>query len=472
VEYFSGETTPDAFRDNLMSVVRNDFPGHPTGTVSYSRNNKLDILITVCHQGYIDTDKLGYRPGTLRQATETLSLQSPGGITGIARGVISLGHTYQHSTVPAKGGQGEFSYSAQSVELDYNTGKEACFTIEWVANLSDDFIWTGFTRTEVQESFSEKLDVNGSCLELHDQSSRSGGRKSQRLIVGGVELFFLNGQAKSDVSRIIYRGCPSEEIRNRIRGCISFIFGLPVVHLGSTNYSEKWDIVSCKSIDGFSIDGLVLNLQPQPPYPIFSAYYNVLDAEMFSNAVNNLYNSYDRLNLSRILWQYWYAVCSPMQSSAVHYGGLIENLQRMLNMSAKDGGRILPKEQWFVIQKVFAKHLEDAGITGAELKLLTGKISSLNQASPSLALSRTLSSMGMSISDLEDGAWKHRNYAAHGMFSPDFQDIILNSKLLKTLFHRLIAGATYCSDTYIDYYSLGHPVRKITESISKPYEET
>jgi len=151
---------------------------------------------------------------------------------------------------------------------------------------------------------------------------------------------------------------------------------------------------------------------------------------------------------------------------------LIENFQRTLNIPIKEGGRILPKEQWSAIRIAFNKHLEEVGVTGAELKLLMGKISSLNQASPGLALSRTLSSMGMSISGIEEDAWKHRNYAAHGYFSSDFQGVILNSKILKMIFHRLIAGATYCSDTYIDYYSLGQPVRKITDSISSLYGES
>ena len=471
MRYFSGEIAPDVFKDGLMHVVKNDFSGHPTGMVSYSRNDKLDIVLTVHHQGYIDDGDSGYEPGTLREATETLTLKNPGGITGIARGAVNQGYKYQHSLSPDKKGQGEFSYSVHSVELDFNTGKTACFTIEWITNLSDSFILTGFVKTVVEENFSEKIEGDGLFLELRDQSSRSGGRKSQRLNVDGIELFFLNGEDKSDASRIIYRGCPTEEVRDKIRGCISFVFGLPIVYLGHTEYSENWDVVSCKSMDGFSVGGLALDLQPLPPYPLYSKYRNVLDPELFSNAVNGIYKNYDRLSLSKILWQYWYAVCSPLHSSAVHYGGLIENLQRTLNIPVKDGGKIVSKEQWSAIRIVFKKHLEDIGVTGAELKLLMGKISSLNQASPGLALSRTLSSMGISISDIEEDAWKHRNYAAHGFFSSDFQGVILNSKILKVLFHRLIAGATYCSDTYIDYYSLGQPVRKITDSISKPHGE-
>ncbi len=127
----------------------------------------------------------------------------------------------------------------------------------------------------------------------------------------------MNGEDKSDASRIIYRGCPTEEVRNKIRGCISFVFGLPIVYLGHTEYSENWDVVFCKSMDGFSVGGLALELQPLPPYPIYSKYYNVLDPELFSNAVNSIYKRYDLLNLSKILWQYWYAVCSPTHSSAV-----------------------------------------------------------------------------------------------------------------------------------------------------------
>ncbi len=39
------------------------------------------------------------------------------------------------------------------------------------------------------------------------------------------------------------------------------------------------------------------------------------------------------------------------------------------------------------------------------------------------------------------------------------------SKILRLLFHRMLAGITYCSDQYIDYYNLGHPVRAVIEAV-------
>ncbi len=44
-------------------------------------------------------------------------------------------------------------------------------------------------------------------------------------------------------------------------------------------------------------------------------------------------------------------------------------------------------------------------------------------------------------------------------------ELILNSKILKLLFHRMVAGITGCSDRYVDYYNLGHPVRALTEAV-------
>jgi hypothetical protein len=98
-------------------------------------------------------------------------------------------------------------------------------------------------------------------------------------------------------------------------------------------------------------------------------------------------------------------------------------------------------------------------------RILEGKISSLNQAPQNLALKRLLDTMGLGIGDVEMKAWKHRNMAAHGGVSDNPIELILNSKILKLLFHRLLAGITDCSDRYIDYYNLGHPVRALTEAV-------
>ena len=97
--------------------------------------------------------------------------------------------------------------------------------------------------------------------------------------------------------------------------------------------------------------------------------------------------------------------------------------------------------------------------------MLHNKVGSLNQLPQNLALKRLLGRLGLQIGTAELDAWKHRNMAAHGSISEDAVEVILNAKLLKLLFHRLLAAVTFCSDHYIDYYNLNFPVRPTVEAV-------
>ena len=59
----------------------------------------------------------------------------------------------------------------------------------------------------------------------------------------------------------------------------------------------------------------------------------------------------------------------------------------------------------------------------------------------------------------------HRNNAAHGneIEYENYINLIRETKLLKLLFHRIVLTITSASDSYFDYYSLGHPIRPLEE---------
>ena len=126
---------------------------------------------------------------------------------------------------------------------------------------------------------------------------------------------------------------------------------------------------------------------------------------------------------------------------------------------------LLETDTWQALHSVFQQWLRTARIDPKLREVLKGKVSSLNQAPQSLVLERLLEATGLATSDAEIRAWKHRNMAAHGGISDQPIELILNSKILRLLFHRMLAGITYCSDRYIDYYNLGHPIRAVIEAV-------
>lgn len=222
-----------------------------------------------------------------------------------------------------------------------------------------------------------------------------------------------------------------------------------------------------RSVDAFSLDGAVFKLYYLPPYPINNARYaNVIDENLVNAAVNVLFEKFDAIKFNELSWSYWYAVCAPPHAAAVHFGSLIEQLQKNSNGIIKTTrGKLLDDETWSSLNSTILNWLRAAKIDPEIRPILKGKIATLNQAPQNLALKRLLDTMGLSTSDVERKAWAHRNMAAHGGVSDNPVELILNSKILRLLFHRVLAGITSCSGWYIDYYNLRHPVRALAEPV-------
>jgi hypothetical protein len=303
-------------------------------------------------------------------------------------------------------------------------------------------------------------------------SLRSGGGDAAlHLKVAGVDLYVLRTSDRNDGSKnagqIVYKGCPDEEFRNKVRDCLSFIFGKPIVYLGYTAYCAEWHPTFMKSVDAFSIGGAMFRLHSEPPYPINDNWRrNRIDQNQVGIMVNALIEKYDVLRLNEICWIYWYAVCAPLHASAIHFGSLIEHLQRKaVNLVATKPSKLLDDGVWQSLRGTLKHWLNEQNVNPQLRAILEGKISSLNQAPQSLVFTRMLEAMGLKITDAEIQAWKHRNMAAHGGVSDNQFELIVNRHLLRILFHRLLAGVTYCSDRYVDRYNLNHPIRPVTEGV-------
>jgi hypothetical protein len=203
-----------------------------------------------------------------------------------------------------------------------------------------------------------------------------------------------------------------------------------------------------------------------PPYPINQAQFaNVIDQEHVGGVVDALLKKYDAIKFDELSWSYWYAMCAPLHAAAVHFGSLIEQLQNNSGKVIEIRRSLLEADTWGALNGIILDWLKSSSIDPDRLSILRGKVSGLNQAPADVVLRRVLETLGLSTSDAETRAWKQRNVAAHGGISDNSVELILNSKILRLLFHRLLAGITYCSDRYIDYYNLGHPVRALAEAV-------
>ena len=391
------------------------------------------------------------------------------GWIGAARGVIARGYHSQSNS----GDEPETveTFSAHSVEWNFQRKIDPAYVVEWIANVPQGFIWTEPVRFEVTRTSTKSIGSGDAGIRMTGSSRSTGGSRALHIRASEFDLYVMNSIDGENDSRrsgqIVYRGSPDQTFRDKVRTCLSFVLGRPLVYLGYTAYCPEWIPTFMKSIDGFSIDGAVFKLHALPPFPINEGRYaNIIDQDLVSVIVNALLMKFDEIKFNELSWAYWYAVCAPVHATAIHFGGVIEQLQKNAgNLISPTRGKLLDDETWRSLNGVISQWLKTAKLESDIKNILAGKISSLDRAPADLVLKRLLDAMGMQVGDTETKAWRQRNKAAHGGMSGNHVETILNGKLLKILFHRLLAGVTYCSDRYIDYYNMGFPIRSLSDFI-------
>jgi hypothetical protein len=464
------ENITDYFNDRLMQVINPGPLRGPVKKLSLRRNKKGDLILATISDGWHKEDRQGRPAGTVFQSTDTIEFRHLGGARAIASGVVPYSYRSQGSV--GKQAETTEKSSVQSIALDFHRGEQSAFLIEWVDNIATNFIWPDLLNQHSIEKFTETLGSQGNQLTIFgSEEEKSGGRGAMHLTIAGIELFLAKGKTKGRkkrLGRIIYGACPSQEIRDKVRECLSFALGLPIVYYGHTEFCANWIPTRTRSVDALSIAGGVFALHEQPPFPICdSKYGRVLDGLLVSAVTNSIFDKYDELKFRELSFAYWHAVCAPAHIAAAHFGALIEQFQRASSDEAIRASRkgILDDGLWKDLREKIKITLDAATIPEELMPILRNKMEGLNQAPQSVMLRRLLDRLGLKVGDVETKALKRRNKAAHGHLSRDHLEIILNNTTLRVLFHRMLGGVTHCSASYVDYYSLNFPTRALSNPI-------
>jgi hypothetical protein len=455
--------------DGLVRVTNSGPLLGPVKGMKIRRNKKGILILATKSDGSPNQDREGHPAGTVRQSNESIEFEHVSGGRGVVRGVVP--HNYiSHSRIGESTETVEKS-GLTSAEINFCRKEKAAFLIEWVDNISDDCMWPHMVDYRSTRTSTETLGSQEHQLTISESGERfSGGRSAMRLIIGGIELFLVKNSHKNRrkrLGRIVYRSCPNREFREKARECLSFALGLPIVYYGHTEFCADWIPTSAMSLDAFSIKGSVYSLYDQPPFPIYDTRLGrMLDSRLVETIANSIFDRYDELNFRDLSWSYWHAVCAPAHIAAAHFGAVIEQFQRASseNIHASRKG-MLDDEHWKTLRAKIRATLASTDIPSETLSILRNKIDSLNQAPQGMILKRLFDRLGLTLGDAELNAWRHRNIAAHGHLISNPVEVILNSKVLRVLFHRMLAGVTYCSDSYMDYYNLDFPTRALSDPV-------
>lgn len=442
----------------------------PITRFSIKRNQKLKIVFSSLSAGNSVAPEVEWVSGVVRKNLDSVGFRDHIGCTARAVGVTPIDHCSSHNYISNESSTSQES-TVNYVEVNFPDAK-VDFTIDWVLNMGDGILWPHSEKLEVESNTRACWGMNG-----FDVSSKEGHRRSSHscfcLSVAGIDIVVGRTQESKDDDHkkgyILYKGEIGDEVRSKVRGCLSFVLGAYLVYLGTASFSQSGQFGYLKSLSAYSIGGRVFEIGRLPPAPLGFTYERELNPEVASRMVNALYESYEKFNLQYLFWQYWHAQCAPYHIAAVHFGAAIESLQkRYMDVCGKLSlGAIMSKACWRKLYKELKEVVESDGVASGERDLLIQQLGNLNRAPQKIVMERFLNALGISLGTVELDAWQHRNDAAHGNeISSDGEiSLIRGNKVLKVMLDRMILKMTNASDHYVDYYSYGFPVRALTDPI-------
>ena len=449
---------------------RSSFGDHGNSRVALRRDKRSNLILEVTGSGLEDVHPQEFPAGTVRQPDEMMEFADAAGGEGMAHGVV------YRATRSKRRADGEshttITYGLHTVEWRYPIQEDAAYTIEWVSGIPDSMIWMDNDTTDIEETYAASIGTTEMPLTLEAKASTRGGTKSIRLEVEGYEVIFRSSHDYSD-EMIVYRPAAPDEVRRRVRECVSFLLGRPISYLGFTDYSRSWIPVRSKSQDAPVFKQFTKGRSSPPPYPLHEGKYaTVLSSAKLQNALAKLMTAYKDMGFGELCWSYWFGRYAPVHMAPAHFGALIERL--MSDHASRMGVSVhslLDEGQYLRMHGKFSEWMISENLSQDVIRILAGKVSNLSQPPAAERLRRLADALGLATTGLEIDSWKHRNRSAHGSTRSDPLALILNATVQSILFARLIAALTGCADHYIDYYSYNHPIRPLSAGVPARLEQ-
>lgn len=370
--------------------------------------------------------------------------------------------------------------SIDTIELIPAQEGEVHQMLEWVDNLDTSlYIFPHSLEEERRIAVTRTLGGAEVPVVQHANAKESSFRRCLRLIVGECEIFIVplrkqKDERPSGPAVICYRGFVDDETRRRIRECLSFAFGLPLVYFGYSLFSVEFELLGFKAVTPYVADESLQHLLALPPAPVGhpSRHARWIDADVFSTTVNALFQHYEEIDFRQISWIYWHAVCSPTHSQPVQFGAgieLLEKAYRKIN-KGKYVTTLLDSSRAQLLADGFLKIVGTMELNAEEREILQNKASGLNSPPQKILNKRFFAALALGMSEKEIAAWQRRNDSAHGVSTTNggASDLMRDISLLKNILHRLILSMTSASQFYVDCYSPNFPIRLISESVDGP----
>jgi hypothetical protein len=227
-----------------VAVTRSTLATPSVAGVTLRRNNELELIFDLTSRERRKDKPQRYPPGTVRRADDEIEFDHAAGWKSVVRGVIERDWRSRSNAV----GENETveTYSAQSVEIDLRRQIPSSYVVEWILNVPDGLIWTEPVRFSGLETLTKAVGSGDAEIRMTRTLESGGGNQSLHLRIPGTDLYIMKSSDRDDdnnrkTGQIVYRGCPDQALRDKVRTCLSFILGKPIVYLGHTEYCVDWN---------------------------------------------------------------------------------------------------------------------------------------------------------------------------------------------------------------------------------------
>ncbi|MCT7567028.1 hypothetical protein [Aliarcobacter butzleri] len=263
--------------------------------------------------------------------------------------------------------------------------------------------------------------------------------------------------------QFIYYDCIlNEKERRKIKDCISFILGKPIVYKGYSTYTKEQKLINFEFVKSSKFNGQKnlynltdleifylnehkFNIFPKkkssyPPTKDYLDNFGIIP-EKFNEIFCSIYNIYEQYELNEIFWNYWYAESSPYHSAAVQFGACLERIQR----------RYFEINQKQLKEKIIEKQKEIKEKNNLKIGLQKVRLSIKDK------FKILFDALEIEFNELEEINWKFRDDSAHCNKTMDRDEdlkFIKSKDLFKTLFNRVILKISGLDIKYVDYHSI------------------
>jgi hypothetical protein len=262
---------------------------------------------------------------------------------------------------------------------------------------------------------------------------------------------------------------PSQDLRDGVAEALGFVFGRHILRVGSTLFDGDGYAVRQEAISPWGRDVTYAASRSDLPVTLLFDGHNRRAETIVTPIVAAFLEAREELNLSRVVWTMWIALRAPLTFDTPLYASALEALMKgwFASTRTKSSGLYMAtkefRERFGSILTKFAEIAKDVAYGDRILR----RVEAANAMGVNERFQIFFEEIGLPIGDGEDAVIRSRNVGAHGggTSQPNVADLVKLGHGYRTILNRALLKLLRFEGQYIDYSTVGHPVRRLDDPI-------